>query len=266
MKEFLGESLGTFILTLFGCGSVAVAILFGEYVSIFQIAIVWGLGITLAIYLTRFLCGAHLNPAVSIAMVLSRRMKVGKLPVYIVAQFVGAVLAGFALYLLFNPSIMHYEALHSIVRGTPASVDTARMFGEFYPNPGDATVSVVSMPLAIAAEAFGTFLMVLFIFALTEDANVGKPDSSIQPLFIGLTVSMCICLIAPLTQAGFNPARDFGPRLVAWLMGWGSAAMPDTSFGAFWVYIFGPILGASLAAFFYVYIVEPLEIVVKSEK
>ena len=73
MKEFLGESLGTFILTLFGCGSVAVAILFGEYVSIFQIAIVWGLGITLAIYLTRFLCGAHLNPAVSIAMVFSRR-------------------------------------------------------------------------------------------------------------------------------------------------------------------------------------------------
>ncbi|MBO7661560.1 MAG: aquaporin, partial [Bacteroidaceae bacterium] len=77
MKEFLGESLGTFILTLFGCGSVAVAILFDEYVSIFQIAIVWGLGITLAIYLTRYLCGAHLNPAVSIAMVLSRRMKVG---------------------------------------------------------------------------------------------------------------------------------------------------------------------------------------------
>ena len=140
------------------------------------------------------------------------------------------------------------------------------MFGEFYPNHGDAQVSVVTMPLAIAAEAFGTFLMVLFIFALTEDANVGKPDSSTQPLFIGLTVSMCICLIGPLTQAGFNPARDFGPRVVAWLMGWGSAALPDKMGGFFWVYILGPIVGAFLAALFYIYVIEPAEKSVNKSK
>ena len=75
MKAFVGELIGTFVLTLFGCGSVAVAVLFGEYGSIFQIALVWGIGVTLAIYLTRHLSCAHLNPAVTVAMVLSKRMK-----------------------------------------------------------------------------------------------------------------------------------------------------------------------------------------------
>ena len=78
---------------------------------------------------------------------------------------------------------------------------------------------MVSMPLAMFAEGFGTFLLVMFIFALTEGCNVGRPSDALAPLFIGLTVSSIIFLVAPLTQAGLNPARDFGPRLVAWLMG-----------------------------------------------
>ena len=257
MKEILGEALGTFILTLFGCGSVAVAVLFGEYTSIFQIAIVWGLAVALAIYVTRHLCPAHLNPAVSVSMVLGKRMPVGKLPSYLLAQFIGAFLAGLLLLLLFNPSIEAYELAHNIERGTAASVDTARMFGEFYPNPGDALVSTVFMPLAIAAEAVGTFVLVLFIFCFTEDCNVGRPDSNIAPLFIGLTVSICITLIAPLTQAGFNPARDFGPRVVAWIAGWGSAAFPDKVGGFFWVYILGPILGGAVATYFFTKVLEP---------
>ena len=257
MREFIGESLGTFILTLFGCGSVAVAVLFGEYTSIFQIAIVWGLAVALAIYVTRHLCPAHLNPAVSVSMALGKRMPYGKLPSYLLAQFIGAFLAGGVLLLLFNPSIEAYELVHGIERGTAASVDTARMFGEFYPNPGDALVSTVSLPLAIAAEAVGTFVLVLFIFCFTEDCNVGRPDSNIAPLFIGLTVSICITLIAPLTQAGFNPARDFGPRIVAWLAGWGSAAFPDSVGGFFWVYILGPIIGGALATYFFTLVLEP---------
>ncbi|MBR2161015.1 MAG: aquaporin family protein [Bacteroidaceae bacterium] len=257
MREFIGESLGTFILTLFGCGSVAVAVLFGEYTSIFQIAIVWGLAVALAIYVTRHLCPAHLNPAVSVSMALGKRMPFGKLPSYLLAQFIGAFLAGGVLLLLFNPSIEAYELAHGIERGTAASVDTARMFGEFYPNPGDALVSTVSLPLAIAAEAVGTFVLVLFIFCFTEDCNVGRPDSNIAPLFIGLTVSICITLIAPLTQAGFNPARDFGPRIVAWLAGWGSAAFPDSVGGFFWVYILGPIIGGALATYFFTLVLEP---------
>ena len=257
MKGIIGEMLGTFILTLFGCSSVAVAVLFGEYNSIFQIGLVWGIGVTLAIFLTRHICNAHLNPAVSVAMVVAGRMKAKLLPGYLAAQFAGAIVAGAMLYILFGPSIAHYELTHEIVRGTAASVDTARMFGEFYPNPGDA-IATVSLPLAMLAEGFGTMLLALFIFGLTEDCNVGKPSSDLQPLFIGLTVSSIIFFVAPLTQAGLNPARDFGPRLVAWLMGWGDAALPDAVGGWFWVYILAPIVGGAVAALLFKYILEPI--------
>ena len=124
IKGFIGETLGTFILVLFGCGSVAVATLFGEYGSIFQIAIVWGIGVSLAIYLTRHLSCAHLNPAVSIAMVLGKRMPVKNLPIFLVAQFLGAFLAGAMVYALFSPSIAAFESAHGIIRGTVESTQT----------------------------------------------------------------------------------------------------------------------------------------------
>jgi glycerol uptake facilitator protein len=172
-KEFIGEALGTFILVLFGCGAVATSVLFNAFNGILQIAMVWGVGVTLAIYLTRHLSCAHLNPAVTIAMVISRRMKLRKLSVYITAQLAGALLAGVTVYLLFEPSIAGYEDLHGIVRGTPASVSTARMFGEYYQAPGYQ--AVVSMPLAIIAEAFRTIILFLMNFALAESCNVGRP-------------------------------------------------------------------------------------------
>lgn len=258
MKGFLGEFLGTFILTLFGCSSVAVAVLFGEYQSIFQVGMVWGLGVTLAIFLTRNICCAHLNPAVSVGMVVAGRMKARMLPGYLLAQFAGAFAAGWMLFLLFNPSIEAYEAACDIERGAEESIDTARLFGEFYPNPGDGGIATVSLPLAMFAECFGTFLLTLFIFALTEDCNVGHPSVTMQPFFIGMTVSSIIFLIAPLTQAGLNPARDFGPRMVAYLCGWGNAAMPDEVGGALWVYILAPIVGSVLAAVFFKHVFEPV--------
>ncbi len=255
-KEFTGELVGSFILVLFGCGSVAVATLFGEYNSILQIGLAWGVGVMLAIYATRHLSCAHLNPAVTIAMVVSRRMKARKMPSYLAAQFIGAILAGIVLYLLFSSSIEAYESAQGIVRGSAESIRTAKIFGEFYPNPG--STAVVSMPLAIGAEAFGTFLLLTFIFALTEGCNVGRPSDSLTPVFIGLSVTSIICLVAPLTQAGLNPARDLGPRLVAWLAGWGDAAFPDSCGGFFWVYIAAPVAGGIVAAFFFLHVMERL--------
>lgn len=254
-KEFIGESLGTFLLVLFGCGSVAVSVLFGAYQGLMQIALAWGLGVALAIYLTRHLSCAHLNPAVTIAMIVAKRMSARKLPLYLLAQFIGAFLAGLVLYMLFAPSITTYESVHHIIRGTAESVQTAKMFGEYYSIPGSP--AIVSMPLAIGAEAFGTFLLLLMIFALTEGCNLGRPDDGLAPLFIGLTITSIICLIAPLTQAGLNPARDLGPRMIAWIAGWGSASFPDQSGGFFFVYILGPIVGGVLAALFFVYVIEP---------
>ena len=255
-SEFIGETLGTFVLVLFGCGSVATSVLFDAHQGLMQVALAWGIGVTLAIYLTRHLSCAHLNPAVSLAMVVGRRMPIRQLPLYVVAQFAGAILAALALYVLFSPSIAQYEHTHGIVRGTAESVKTAMIFGEYYPHPGNT--AVVSLPLAMGAEAFGTFLLTLMIFALTEGCNVGRPDDALAPVFIGLTVTSIICLIAPLTQAGLNPARDFGPRLVAWFAGWRDAVFPDQLGGFFHVYISAPLLGGVLASVFFVRVLEPV--------
>ena len=255
-SEFLGEFLGTLILVLFGCGSVAVSVLFNAHQGLLQIALVWGIGVSLAIYATRHLSCAHLNPAVSLAMVATKRMKAGKLPVYLVAQLLGAIIAGLIIYVVFSPSIAAYELSHQIVRGSKESAQVAKMFGEYYQLPGSS--AVVSMPLAAAIQALGTFILVLIIFSLTEGCNLGRPDDNLAPIFIGLTVTSVICLFAPLTQAGFNPARDLGPRLVAWIFGWGFAAFPDSQGGFFWVYIFAPIIGGQLSGHFFTQVMEPL--------
>ncbi|MEI8217343.1 MAG: MIP/aquaporin family protein [Eubacteriales bacterium] len=254
-REFVGEFIGTFLLVLFGCGSVAVSVLFDAHQGLFQIAAVWGIGVSLAIYATRHLSCAHLNPAVTIAMVTSKRMLAKKMPVYIMAQFLGAFSSGLVLYLLFGTSIANFEHVNGIIRGSVESIQTARMFGEYYLQTASPIGSFV---LAISVEAFGTFLLVLMIFSLTEGCNLGRPDDNLAPIFIGLTVTSIICLLAPLTQAGINPARDFGPRIVAWIFGWGEAAFPDRIGGFFFVYMLAPIVGALLAGLLFTRVLEPL--------
>ncbi|MBU0675110.1 MAG: MIP family channel protein [Proteobacteria bacterium] len=257
-SEFFGELVGTFILVFFGCGSVAVTVLFSAHNGLFQVATIWGMGVTLAIYATRHLSCAHLNPAVSLAMVLGRRMSVRRLPAYLGAQFFGAFLAAVVLYTLFAGSIAAYETSHAIVRGTPDSIKTAMIFGEFYPNPGSGRMATVSHWNAFAAEAMGSFLLVSMIFALTEGCNVGRPHDALAPLFIGITVTAIICVLAPLTQAGLNPARDLAPRLFAWLAGWGQAAFPDDQYGFVTVYVLGPLAGGAAAALLFVRFLEPM--------
>ena len=258
-NNFIGEFLGTFLLTFFGCGVVAVSGLFGAHSGLFQVAGIWGIGVTLAIYASRHLSCAHLNPAVSLAMVLSGRMIPKKLPVYLAAQFLGAFLAGLTLLAVFSSSITHYEAFYHIVRGAPESVRTAMMFGEYFPNPSaPPAVGLISWQMAMGVEALGTFILVTIIFLLTEDCNVGRPSSDIAPIFIGLTVMAVISILAPLTQAGLNPARDFSPRLVAYLAGWGGIAIPGPRGGFFAVYIIGPLLGGSASALLFRAVFQPL--------
>jgi glycerol uptake facilitator protein len=140
----------------------------------------------------------------------------------------------------------------------PGSYKTAMIFGEFYPNPGAGIAASVSTINAFFAEAVGTFALISLIFSLTEGCNVGRPDDSLTPLFIGLTVAVIISIIAPLTQAGLNPARDLSPRLFAYFAGWGNAAFPDSHYGFLTVYVFGPITGGILSSVIVTKLIKPL--------
>lgn len=254
--HFTGELLGTTILVFFGCGSVAAGVLFGAFSGLWQIAIVWGTAVALAIYATRHLSCAHLNPAVSLAMSAAGRMNARLLPAYLAAQFLGAFIVAGLLYLLFADSIAHFERLHGILRGSPDSIRTAMIFGEFFPNPGSGTVAVVTSSTAFMAEALGSFALVFMIFSLTEGCNLGRPDNAMVPLCIGATVAIIIAVLAPLTQAGLNPARDLSPRLFSMLAGWGEAALPPPA--VLIVYVLGPVAGGLAAGLMFTRVVEPL--------
>lgn len=256
LKNFMGEALGTFVLVFFGCGVSAASLLFAAHTGLFQMAAVWGIGVTLGIYASRHLSCAHLNPAVSVGMVIARRMPAASLPLYVGAQLTGAFLAAALLYILLSGSIASFEATYGIVRGAPASIATASLFADYFPHPG-AETAVMSLPGAMFSEGLGTFLLVLMIFLLTEKCNLGAPDASLAPFFIGATVTALIAVLAPLTQAGLNPARDFGPRLFAWLAGWRGVAIPGPRGGFLTVYIFSPLVGGALAALFFSKVLEP---------
>jgi len=261
LNDFLGELIGTFILVFFGCGSVAVTVLYSAHTGLFQIAVLWGIAVALAIYATRNISCAHLNPAVSIAMVVANRMSAKKLPHYLAGQFSGAFLAAMVIYGLFSSSIMNYEALHAIVRGTPASIKTAMMFGEYYPNPGFSAVANVNTMNAFLAEFTGTFALLFMIFSLTEGCNTGRPGEAYAPMFIGCSVTVIISVIAPLTQAGLNPARDLSPRLFSYFAGWGHAAFQNDHYGFLTVYVAAPIGGAILSALLFRKIIEPIMLI-----
>ena len=110
------------------------------------------------------------------------------------------------------------------------------MFGEYFPNPdilgtGEAARELVSPLGAAAVEAVGTGILVAMIFALIDRRNSSLTVKALAPVFIGLTVALVISMLAPLTMGGWNPARDFGPRIVAFFAGWGEVAIPGPSGG-----------------------------------
>lgn len=254
-KELFGEFLGTAILVFIGCGSVAVAVLFGTLGSLLEVAIVWGIGISLAIFASRTWCPAHLNPAVSLAMALYGNFSWKKFPSYAGAQTLGAFTAGIILYLILCTHFANFEAEHQIIRGSVTSIQTAQCFGEFFPNPGYSQL-VISTSMACIWEAFGTCLLVVGIFAICHFERI---LGNLAPLLIGACVTGIICLVAPYTQAGLNPARDFGPRMAAYFMGWNTAAFPKPTSSFFTVYIIGPLFGATLGAFLYKGLIKQLK-------
>ncbi len=267
----LAEALGTFLLIFFGCGAVHVAVL-GNLMGLWQVGIVWGIAIMLAIYVVGGISGAHINPAITTALAAWGRFPRGEVLPYIGGQLAGAVLAAAVLFSFFSPFLAEKEKDKGVVRGGPGSEITAMCYGEYFPNPGrlagvEGNISpehlrqlnfLVSERVAVIAEVLGTLILALVVFALTDERNVAAPAARLGPVFIGLTVTVLICVIAPLTQACFNPARDFGPRLVACLAGWGPVALPGPRpTGFLTVYIIAPIIGAVAGGGLYTRVIGP---------
>jgi glycerol uptake facilitator protein len=261
-RECAAEVVGTFFLVFFGTGSVYVAAIANGLSGLFQVGIVWGLAIALTIYAVGAISGAHLNPAVTIAVAFLRDFPKRKVLPYIGAQLLGGVIAAAILYGLFGNVLSSFEKDNKITRGSAGSERSAMVFGEYFPNPAmfgtDAAAHAkVTEMQAMLAEAIGTALLVFFIFALTDARNRNRPDGTLFAVLIGLTITILICVIAPLTQAGFNPARDFAPRLVAYFAGWGSIAIPGPRGGFLTVYILSPILGGIVGGLIYDYVIRP---------
>ncbi len=254
-KWVIGEFFGTFLLVFFGCGSVCAAVTLGAQVGVFQVAIVWGLGIATAIYLTGSLSSAHLNPAVTIASAAWSRFPARLVLPYIAIQLIGAFTASALLFGIFGGAIRSYERKHAITRGESGSEATAMVFGEYYPNPGgkaltDEARSVMTTGAAFGAEVVGTAILLLVIFCSTDERNANRPQI-LTAVTIGLTVTLLISLLGPLTMACFNPARDLGPRLFSAMAGW--RMVPFTANGIGWltVYIIAPIVGGLLGGGIY---------------
>jgi glycerol uptake facilitator protein len=249
-KWVIGEFFGTFLVVFFGCGSVSVSVLTGAQVGVFQVAIVWGVGITTAIYLTGALSGAHLKPAVTVSMAVWSDFPKKRVGPYVAAQLVGAFVAAAALCFIFGDALRAYEQANGIVRGGSGSEASAMVFGEYFPSPGGKALTEAARarmtPLAaFGAEVIGTAVLLLVIFCVTDKRNKARPKGLI-PLLIGLTVTLLISLLGPLTMACFNPARDFSPRVFSSLAGWGTLPFQVNGLGWLTVYILAPLLGGLL--------------------
>ncbi|MDR1577216.1 MAG: MIP family channel protein [Deltaproteobacteria bacterium] len=255
-REFLGEFGGTFLLVFLGVGTVQSAVFTGAQMGIWQVAAVWGIAVALAIYAFGAASGAHINPAMTLAFMVWRQFPLKKGLMYFLAQLLGAFWAAVLLYLHFKGILEHYEASAGLVRGQPGSELSAMTFGEYFPHPGLTKAlgwasSVAPLTSAMLAEFVGAAILAAMVFSLTDPKNSGGPGAALAPIFIGLTVSAVISVLAPITQVGLNPARDFGPRLLAYFLGWGPIAIPGSSGGFFTVYILSPCLGAIVGAWVY---------------
>ena len=247
----LAEAVGTAIIVQGGCGCVAALKYAGANFTTFGLATTWGATVALAVYATRAISGAHLNPAVTTALVandyyeavvvgggeISRdlRARIEEAPLYIGSQLLGATVAGAINYVLFSAGIAASEAAASITRGTAAS--TASFAGAFGMVPNTALMGAGG---AFVAEVYMTAILLFMISAITDGSTGSVPDAA-APAAIGATVAMLICTFGPVTGCGMNPARDLGPRAVTLLTGWGSAALTS-----WWVYTLGPLVGGAI--------------------
>ena len=256
LPALAGEFIGTFILVFFGVGAVNAAGVTGAQSGLWQVAVVWAVGVSIAIYATAALSGAHINPAITAMAAVWDRFPLRKVGPYWAAQVVGAAVASLVLYGMFAEAIVEFERQRGLLRGAPGSQLSAMVFGEYFPNPAvfgttEEAWRAVRHRTAFFAEMVGTAMLAFLVSAVTSTRNPGRPTPAITALIIGLGVAAIISVVGPLTQAALNPARDFGPRLVAYFLGWGEIAIPGPRGGWATVYIVAPLLGGVIGGGIY---------------
>ena len=134
-RQCLAELAGTFVLVSFGTGIVHAAVLTGAQQGRWQVAVVWGSGVSLALYATGAISGAHLNPARTVARMLLKGFPPRKVPPYIISQLLGALCAAAVLFALYSHILRDFEPAHGLLRGAPGSELSAMVYGEYFPNP-----------------------------------------------------------------------------------------------------------------------------------
>ena len=208
-KHFIAEFVGTFALTFIGGGAIMMAQHTNNPAGLLSVALAHGLILALMVSAFLNVSGGHLNPAVTIGLLVARRVTPTIAGVHVVAQLVGAVVAAYALKF-----------------AMPAALFAATAGG------GQSIASDVTATQAIVLEVIATFFLMTVIYGTAVNADAPK----IGGLAIGLTIAADILAIGPLTGASMNPARSFGP------------ALASGAFTGQFVYWVGPIIGAIAAA------------------
>lgn len=235
-KKYVAELIGTFVLTLLGCGTATLiccepftsdgAIGMGGYVGT---AIAFGLTIVAMAYSIGNVSGCHINPAVSLAMLIAKKMSLKDFVFYVISQIIGGILAGLLLWVIF----MNYSAQAASNLGSNA-IQTS-----LYADGSNLVAS--SYILAVVAELVLTFIFVLVILGVTSK----KEYSSVAGLVIGGALTLVHLMGIGLTGTSVNPARSIGPAIFA--------AIKNNSvpLQQIWIFIVGPLAGAALAALVY---------------
>ncbi len=248
-QEFMAEFLGTMVLILFGCGVVAMVVLFGSNPAIpgevvkggyTNVTLGWGLAVTFGIYIAGTISGAHLNPAVTLAMCVTKRMPWSKAPHYILGQFLGAFAGAALVFGVYYPKWITVDPTFDHTTGI---FSTFPAIAGFWPGFFDQVV--------------GTALLLGLILAVVDKLNA-LPGSNMAPFIIGLIVVAIGISFGGMNGYAINPARDMGPRLFALLMGFKNNGffMNDPSGVAaasiIWIPpVVGPIVGGILGALAY---------------
>jgi MIP family channel proteins len=239
-REAAAEFLGTFILIMFGVGVVAQTVLSrGANGSFLAINIGWGLAVMLGVYAAGGVSGAHLNPAVTLALAVTRGFAWSKVAPYAIAQIAGAFVASAIVYVTYYDAFNAYDGG---VRQVAGQQGTGGIFAT-YPQP------FLSLMGGFIDQVVGTALLMAGVLAVTDQRNNAAPGWLTPVLVGGIVIAVGVAFGF---NAGYaiNPARDFGPRLFTAVAGWGGGVF-SAGGGWWWVPIVAPCVGAIVGALAY---------------